>query len=316
MTDKLDEMDERTFRGMTGLTRAAFAALLVHFSAAFLSLREEQYRQQSDKRQRQPGGGQKGRLVTMEAKLYFILYYLRCYPTFDELGLHFDLDRSNAHRNVQALLAVLLRALAQCEVLPERQFADVEALQAAFADVTELLIDATERPVQRSQDEDTQRAHYSGKKKRHSVKNTVISSASCLILFLGYTVVGSQHDYGLFKQEFAPQQDWFSGFKVWVDLGYLGFANDYSTLELHIPYKKPRKSKTNPTPTLTADQLAHNQEVSSFRVRAEHAIRRMKRFRSLTDTFRNRTTAFADQLALAAAGLANWWQRVVPATAA
>lgn len=42
-----------------------------------------------------------------------------------------------------------------------------------------------------------------------------------MILFLGYTVAGSQHDYSLLKQEFEPELNWFDLFKLWLDLGYL-----------------------------------------------------------------------------------------------
>jgi len=42
----------------------------------------------------------------------------------------------------------------------------------------------------------------------------------------------------------------------------LGFAKDYKTLELHIPHKKPRKSKSNPTPSLSDQQKLENREIS------------------------------------------------------
>lgn len=306
MFTDLDQIDERQFKALTGLTRKAFRKLLLIFTQSYSEIRLEQYEQHKDRRQRKPGGGQKGRLNTMEKKLFFILYYLKVYPTFDVLGDRFDLDRSKACTNVHKLLPVLLRALDKAGALPVRQFETVEEMQAAFADIAALLIDATERPRQRPKDNQVQQEHYSGKKKRHTVKNTVIASAWQRILFLGYTVAGSRHDYSLFKKEFAPGQDWFATFKVWLDLGYLGFQNDYTTLELHIPHKKPRKSKANPNPVLTAEQKAQNQALSRVRIVVENAICRMKRFRALIDVFRNRVATFIDDVALAAAGLANW----------
>lgn len=301
----LDTIDERQFKALTGLPREVLDKLLALFNISYHEIRQEQYEENKENRQRKPGGGQKGRLNTMTKKLFFILYYLKVYPTFDVLGDRFDLDRSKACTNVHALLPVLLRALSKAGVLPARRFETVEEMRAAFADIMDVLIDATERPRQRPQDDQEQREHYSGKKKRHTVKNTVIASAWQRILFLGYTVAGSRHDYGLFKIEFEPGQDWFATFKVWLDLGYLGFQTDYTTLELHIPHKKPRKSKANPKPTLTAEQKAENRAQSSVRVVVENAICRMKRFRVLTDIFRNRKTSFIDDVALATAGLAN-----------
>ena len=92
----------------------------------------------------------------------------------------------------------------------------------------------------------------------------------------------------MFKTEFKPRLNWFKNFRVYVDLGYLGFADDYKTKELFIPYKKPRKSKNNPNPTLTEEQKKHNKNVSSIRVRVEHAIGGMKRYKCFSDKYRNK----------------------------
>ncbi|NJN98145.1 MAG: transposase [Anaerolineales bacterium] len=237
--------------------------------------------------------------------MFFLLYYLKTYPTFDVLGYHFDLDRSKACTNVHNLFPVLLRTLDGLKVLPQRQFNSLEDLQAAFADITELFIDATERPHCRPQEAQAQKEKFSGKSKRHTVKNTVITNAYRMILFLGYTIFGSKHDYGLFKSEFPPDQAWFKTFKLWVDLGYLGIKTDYEAVEINIPHKKPRKSKANPAPTLTDEQKEENRLISSIRVIVEHAIGGMKRFNALVAKFRNHKPDFVDDVAVAAAGLHN-----------
>lgn len=300
-----DSADERLFRALTGTSREEFRKLLEVFTTSYHSLREAEYQANKATRHRKPGGGQKGRLPTCEAKLFFVLYYWKNYPTYDVQGNHFYLDRSNACRNVHTLWPVLEHALNQLGMLPARAFQSVEELQAAFADVSELFIDATERAVARPQDKTLQQQHYSGKKHRHTVKNTLISGGRT-ILFLGYTAVGSQHDYGLFKEEFPLEQSWFSIFKLWVDLGYLGIRKDYDALEIFIPHKTPRASKANPHPELTADQKAENRAQSRVRVVVEHAIGGMKRFGILVQSFRNRTPGFVDTVALIGAGLWNW----------
>ncbi|RQH12617.1 transposase family protein, partial [Okeania hirsuta] len=43
------------------------------------------------------GGGRKARLLEAKDKLFFILFYFKCYPTFDVAGILFDLHRSRAH---------------------------------------------------------------------------------------------------------------------------------------------------------------------------------------------------------------------------
>src|SRR6266568_5544637 len=85
-------------------------------------------------------------------------------------------------------------------------------------------------------------------KKRHTLKNTVMSLPDKLIIFLGRTFSGHNHDYSMLKQEFPPELDWFAALHVRVDLGYLGMQSDYQSDRIDIPTKQPRKSKKHPTP--------------------------------------------------------------------
>lgn len=304
--------NERQFRALTGTSQQEFQQLLPVFTESYDELRQEAYEVNKATRQRQPGGGQKGKLKTMELKLFFILYYWKVYPTYDVLGFQFGLDRSKACTNVQALWPVLERTLKTLEVLPARAFSSVDELRAAFRDVQDLLIDATEREHCRPQDDEKQREKYSGKKKRHTVKNTVIATLSKWILFLGYTVAGSIHDYTQFKKEFPVDGDmnevvkWFEDFILGLDLGYLGTQKTYEADTVNMPHKKPRKAKNNPSPTLTEEQKAENRAISRVRVIVEQAISGLKRFNIVTHTFRNHLDDFVDTAALLAAGLWNW----------
>lgn len=137
--------------------------MLPVFTTSYQEIRQERFSQQEN-RQRQPGAGQKGKLPTMSAKLFFILSYWKVYPTYDVLGCQFGLDRSKACTNVQALWPVLKRTLTTLGVLPARTFSSVEELHAAWGEIHELVIDATERECVRPQDEQKQRDTYRGKK--------------------------------------------------------------------------------------------------------------------------------------------------------
>lgn len=306
LTVSIKGSDERQFKALTGLSKAEYQKLLPIFEESYYEIRQEKYEQSKSKRQRKPGGGQKGKLDSMSLKLFFILYYLKTYPTFDVLGFVFGLDRSRSCTNVHALTPVLQRALSKLGVLPKRAFESVEEMKAAFESIEDLFIDVTEREQVRPKNNEEQRKKYSGKKKRHTVKNTVISTACKMVLFLGYTVAGSIHDYRLLKEEFPPEQSWFATFKLWVDLGYLGIKKDYEGLEINIPHKKPNKSKANPAPDLTAEQKAENRQISRVRIVVENAISGMKRFNILTSKFRNRKENFVDDVAAITAGLWNW----------
>jgi hypothetical protein len=125
------------------------------------------------------------------------------------------------------------------------------------------------------------------------------------MVFLGRTFSGHNHDYSMLKQEVPPDLDWFRDLEVWVDLGYQGIQSDYEGEMIEIPHKKPRKSQTNPTPELTAEQRAENRAVSQVRIFVEHAIGGMKRFNILVQRFRNRKADFEDDSVGICAGLWN-----------
>lgn len=156
--------DERQLKALTGISGENFAVLTEAFTKVYQAEQQQAYEQ--GLKQRRPGGGQKGKLPSAKAKLLFMLYYFKTYPTFDVLGTHFDMARSKACKNVHRLTPILYKTLASLEVLPERTFASAEALKTTLAnvDLEHLLVDVTERLCQRPSDDEKQRKHYSGKK--------------------------------------------------------------------------------------------------------------------------------------------------------
>ena len=126
-----------------------------------------------------------------------------------------------------------------------------------------------------------------------------------VIVVLGRTFSGHNHDYRLLKQEFPPELDWFTDINVRVDLGYLGIQSDYRGEQIDIPTKKPRKSRKTPNPQLSDAQRAANTALSRVRIFIEHAIGGMKRYNILVHTFRNRIGNFEDDVIGVCAGLWN-----------
>ena len=158
--------DNRQIKALTGLSQAQFDHLLPFFSAIYEATQQKTYEEgvASGTRRRKPGGGSKGKLPTIADKLQFILYYYKTYPTFDVLGTHFDLARSKAHENLHKLSPILYDTLVHLDLMPYRELSTPEEVKAALHGGDRLLIDATERAYHRSQDDATQREHYSGKK--------------------------------------------------------------------------------------------------------------------------------------------------------
>ena len=293
--------NERQLKAVTGLSSEQFSILLVIFES-LLNIQMEKNKDGKIK----PNNGKIGILKTPSDKLFFVLYYLKCYPVYDQFGFIFDMSGSSAYTWLYKIMPVFIETLAQLNILPKTKFETPEEMKEAFKDFETLVIDATERAIQRPQDNEAQEDHYSGKKKKHTIKNTIIASLDFIVLYVGVTFSGKNHDYGMFKKEFNSDLNWFSSFNVLIDLGYTGFGSDYEIKTVEIPHKKPYKTKNNTNPELTKKQKEENREMSRKRVIVENVIGGMKRFRCISDRYRNHITELKNLFILLAAGLWNF----------
>ncbi len=285
---------DRLMRAMTGLNRKAFEELLPSFRAAY----QQSLFKSEEERKRAPGGGRKATLRTMAEKLLYILLYCKCYPTFDLLSVLFNFDRSCAHKWVHRLLAVLEAALGYKQALPVRKLGSMEEFLECFPEVKEVIIDATERSVQRPQAPDKQKEHYSGKKKRHTRKHITGSTRKKQVIILTKARPGKVHDKRQLDEEDLvgniPDEIPVEG-----DLAFQGLQNEFDNI--HLPHKKPRGKE------LSAQQKEENREFSRQRVKCDHAHAGIKRYNAVTAVYRNRVTDFDDRLMLNAAGLWNFY---------
>nr|AAU84264.1 conserved hypothetical protein [uncultured archaeon GZfos9C4] len=294
---------DRLMRATTGLSASEFNQLVQSFGQELQKGRWIRYEigvKRGD-RERKPGGGRTGNLRSFKEKLFFVLFYFKCYPTFDVLGLLFDLNRSNACRNVQKLTPILEKTLGKKMVLPKRKISTLKELFEIFPNVKDLFIDGTERPIQRPKDNEKQKEYYSGKKKTHTRKNIVITDKNRRIGYLSPPEVGKKHDYGMFKELFPPPGRLFpKSITLRLDLGFTGVEKDYPEATVMMPRKKPKGKE------LTDKEKAQNKVISGFRVLVEHAIGGAKRFRITSDKFRNKKDEFNDVAMLISCGLWNY----------
>lgn len=288
--------DDRLLRALTGLNRKAFEELKIAFEQ---ELREEETPGRSQrKRRRAKGAGRKPRLETAEKKLIYILFYVKCYPTFDLAGILFDLDRSQANRWMHRLQKVLEKALGRKMALPKRKLSSIEEFKESFPEVKRVILDGTERPIQRAKDQEKQKQDYSGKKKRHTRNHLGAVDSEKRILILSKAYHGKDHDKGVLNREqwveFMPDE-----VKIQGDLGFQGLQNQFVNVE--IPHKKPKGGE------LTAQQKEENRELASERVVCEHAFAGVKRYGIATQVYRNRIKEFDDHSMFTAAGLWNFY---------
>jgi len=286
--------NDRLLRALTGLNRKAFDELCEVFSAVY----QETLESDPKPRQRARGGGRKARLRSTESKLFFILFYFKCYPTFDVLSFLFDLERGRANRWVHRLQALLETALGKKMVLPERKLESMEQFLERFPEVKTVILDGTERPVQRPQDAEKQKAHYSGKKKRHTRKHITGSTRTKRVILLTQAQPGKIHDKRQLAEaelvENIPDEVSVEG-----DLGFQGLQKEF--VNIHLPHKKPRGKE------LSEEQKQQNRAFSRQRVVCEHAHAGMKRYNAVSAIYRNRVSDFDDHLMLTAAGLWNFY---------
>ena len=283
--------EPRLMKALTGLTPQEFQRLLVTFAP----LLEEEA--QAKTRERKPGAGKKGALRQSPLrKLFFILLYVKIYPTFDVAGFFYDVHRTRPHKWTRQLLPLLRKTLGRELAFPERQIRSVEEFLQKFPEAKDLFIDGTERPRRRPKKGKAQRRHYTGKKKRHTRKNIVWVDEKKRILLLSPTKHGGLHDKKASDKNgglhFIP-----SDVHIWTDTGFLGHQRDHPNV--HMPKKS---SKYHP---LTAEQRQENSIISGLRIVVEHAIGGMKRFGAAADICRNRQ-GWDDELMGVCAGLWNF----------
>jgi hypothetical protein len=214
-------------------------------------------------------------------------------------GFIFGVDRAQTCRWMHKLLPLLEKVLGKETVLPVRQIQSVEEFIGLLGGVKDIFIDATERPIRRPGQYEVQQEYYSGKKKRHTLKNIIISDETKKALLLSKTKAGKHNDYQIAKDE-NVLSNLSQDVGVWVDLGFQGIKTDYPQLNVVIPHKKPRGGE------LSVEQKEENRIISGIRVIVEHAIAGIKRLRVVTDPYRNHKSLVADKFMLIACGIWNY----------
>ena len=105
----------------------------------------------------------------------------------------------------------------------------------------------------------------------------------------------------MLKKEFPPEKPWFKNHEVQLDLGFLGFDKNYECACVRLPHKKKRNEE------LTEKQKLENKGISSERIKVEHSIGGMKRFKISSDRVRIRDFELYDNILGVCAGLWNFY---------
>ncbi len=249
----------KVFRALTGLRVENFNKLYKELVPIYS--KSEIKRLSSKKRERNLGGGRKKELE-LEDQLLLTLIYYRHYVSQSFLGLIFNLHNSNVCRHIKYITPLLARIFK----IPTRKIEN----RLTEEEIGLYLIDATEQPINRPKK--GQKKYYSGKKKRHTMKNQIVISDKMKICSVTKSVEGKKHDKKLYDESriYTTDKSNFNG-----DLGYLGSPR------ITIPKKKQKKKE------LTKEEQNYNKQFSKERIKIEHVFGKMKIFQILTQRFRN-----------------------------
>ena len=119
------------------------------------------YTVSGEKRTRAHRQRKDGVLERTEDQLLFVLHYLKSNSIQEHHAASYGMRQSQCNMWLHLLLRLLHQTLAALKQLPER---DATKLNKALRGLREVFIDGTERDIDRPQDSEAQRKHYSGKK--------------------------------------------------------------------------------------------------------------------------------------------------------
>jgi hypothetical protein len=280
------------FLALTGYRVEEFQALLPHFRVQFESYVETHTLDGKPRAKRHYSEYRNCPMPSLADKLMFILIYLKQGTTQEMHATLFGMHQPDANIWIHLLHPILNQTLAALGELPVR---DAVAFKPEEDALKIYFHDGTERPIPRPKDNATQKEYYSGKKKCHTVKNIVVIDTQCKIRLLTHTCEGKKHDK---KAADEAGYSFLEGSALYQDTGFQGFT--LAGVTILQPKKKPRGKE------LTSEEKEDNRLISRIRIRIEHAIGGVKRYRIVKDKIRNWKQGFRDKVMETCCGLHNF----------
>jgi hypothetical protein len=268
-----------SFRSLTGISLKEFDQLYEKFVPIWEQ--NERKRLSRSNRRRAIGGGRPYEL-DLRTLLVMTLIWLHLYLNMETLGFFFGVHKSAISRNTRRVLPVL-RQLGEDTVWwkepPDRgQGRNMTEVLAECPDLLAIL-DVTEARIERPQDPEQQRKHFSGKKRYFTRKFGLIVNEHGQIRGMTLGRPGHVHDLVLFREShllplLSPQVT------VLGDKGFEGLHKDLPEHSIATPHKTYYKR-----PIGEAEKWA-NRDLASQRIVVENTICELKHFKVLADRFR------------------------------
>ncbi|MFP3015364.1 MAG: IS5 family transposase [Wolbachia sp.] len=263
---EIEKLEGEKFRRLTGVKKATFERMV-------------EIMDEEDKRKK-ARSGRKSKLC-IEDRLLMALEYIREYRTYFHIGQSYGMSESNCFKIIRWVEDTLIK-------YPDFALPGKKELLKSDVEYEVLVIDGTETPVERPKKK--QKPFYSGKKKRHTIKTQIVTEKKSKKVICTSFSNGRKHDFRMFRESkvaVLPQT------KILADAGYRGMQKMHKNVVL--PH---RKTKKNP---LSKEQKKENRTLMSHRAIVENVIGLLKRFKIISDRYRNRRKRFGLRFNLIAA---------------
>ncbi len=284
------------FKSFTGLSVKQFDDIYGEIESKYTKHEIKRLSYRND-RERSIGAGRHFKLDVKNRTIMVLVYYRLCI-TYTLMEFLFGLDQSNVCRGIQKMESLIKK----CLPIPQkiysvtRRLKSKEEVEKYFPGFL-AFIDCSEQEIPRPKNRQRRRLYYSGKRKKHTVKNLYTANQKGLIVYkTKRRQRGREHDYHIYKKNHPELPE---DVERMYDLGFIGVQKDFPEQISSLPIKRKRNQ------TLTQEEEEYNRIHSKKRIVIEHALCRLKKYRIMSDVFRNRLRKY-DRVSDIVSGLVNY----------
>lgn len=155
------EQNPRGLISFTGYRKKEFEVLLEFFEPKW-DLYIRYHTLDGQKRKRTASIRKNNTFPRSEDLLMLILHYWKAYPLQEVMAVTFGMKQPQINRWIKVLKPILKASLAELKMLPER---DTSKMKEKMLSEKAVVLDGTEREIQRPLDYEVQKEYYSGKKR-------------------------------------------------------------------------------------------------------------------------------------------------------
>lgn len=285
------------FKSFTGLSVKQFDDVYKEIESKYVKHEIRRLLSGKRNRKRSIGAGRCFKLVVKDRFIMVLVYY-RLYITYTLMEYLFNLDQSNVYRDIEKIEGLIR----ECLPIPEKLYNVTKRLKS-IQEVEEYFpgfmafTDCSEQQIPRPKNKLRRRLYYSGKRKKHTVKNLYTTNQDGLITYkTRHNQMGKRHDYRIYKKNHPNLPlDVLSLY----DLGFLGVEKEFPEQLSSLPIKREKWRE------LIQEERDYNKIHSAKRIVVEHAFARLKKYRIMNDVFRNRLRRY-DRISDIVSGLVNY----------